>query len=141
MDQNVEIYNDYIHEYNDYKLYPAEQIIFGKFEDQWASFNILDIGIGTGRTTVNFAPLVKHYTGIDYAEIMLRHCQKKIPPATNTNLLQADARDLSRFYDTPFNFIMFSLNGIDSVSHEDRLRILREVRKILAQDFFNFIAP
>lgn len=140
MDQNVEIYNDYIHEYNDYKLYPAEQIIFGKFEDQWSNFNMLDIGIGTGRTTANFAPLVKHYTGIDYAEIMLRHCRKKIPPSANMTLLQADARDLSQFYDTPFDFIMFSLNGIDSVSHKDRIRILQEIRKLLAKDGYFFFS-
>ena len=140
MHNNVALYNKYIHEYTDYKLYPAEQIIFGKFEDKWSNFNMLDIGIGTGRTTYHFAPLAKHYTGIDYAEIMLKQCQKIIPANSNATLAHCDARDLSRFYDQSFDFVMFSLNGIDSVDHCDRTKILAEVKKVLSKNGYFFFS-
>jgi ubiquinone/menaquinone biosynthesis C-methylase UbiE len=140
MQNNVDLYNDYIHEYNDYNLYPAEQIIFGKFQEKWSNYTMLDIGIGTGRTTHHFAPITKHYTGIDYAEVMLNQCQKVLPANINATLAHVDARDLSRFYETPFDFVMFSLNGIDSVNHEDRLQILGEVKKVLAKDGYFFFS-
>ena len=134
MQQNLQTYNNYTHEYKDYHLYPAEQIIFGKFEDKWSDFRMLDIGIGTGRTTYHFSPLVKHYTGIDYAEMMVQKCREKIKVTENVILEQADARDLSKYYNDKFDFIMFTLNGIDSVSHEDRKNILQEIRKVLTKD-------
>ena len=140
MKNNVALYNEYIHEYNDCHLYPAEHIIIGKFQDKWSNFKMLDIGIGTGRTTHSFALLTKHYTGIDYAEIMLKHCQKMIPPANNIELIHCDARDLSRFYTQSFDFVIFSLNGIDSVDHSDRIKILTEIRKVLSQDGYFFFS-
>lgn len=140
MHNNVALYNEYIHQYTDYKLYPAEHIILGKFQERWPNFKMLDIGIGTGRTTHTFAPMTRHYTGIDYAEVMLEQCRKIIPPRENINLIHCDARDLSQFYDRSFDFIMFSLNGIDSVNHDDRIKILKEVKKVLARDGYFFFS-
>lgn len=134
MKNNSALYNEYIHEYTDYKLYPAEHIIIGRFQEKWSDFRMLDIGIGTGRTTHSFAPLTKQYTGIDYAENMLNQCQKILPLTNSSDLFHCDARDLSRFYDQSFDFVMFSLNGIDSVDHSDRIKILAEVRKVISQD-------
>jgi ubiquinone/menaquinone biosynthesis C-methylase UbiE len=140
MDNTAALYNKLIHEYKDYKLYPSEHIIFGKFDGKWPNIKMLDIGVGTGRTTFTFAPITKHYTGIDYAEAMLQQCQKILPANINTTLAHCDARDLSRFYNQKFDFVMFSLNGIDSVNHSDRLKILAEVKKVLSKDGFFFFS-
>jgi ubiquinone/menaquinone biosynthesis C-methylase UbiE len=45
--------------------------------------------------------------------------------------LHADARDLSVLVDSSFFLVVFSCAGIDMVSHVDRGKILREVRRVL----------
>src|SRR5690606_33195105 len=44
----------------------------------------------------------------------------------------SDARDLSKFPPSSFDLIVFSFNGIDYVDHADRLKILKEIRRLLA---------
>ena len=41
-----------------------------------------------------------------------------------------DARDLSQFADHSFDVILFSFNGIDYTSHDDRLKIFQEVKRV-----------
>lgn len=133
MDKAVDIYNNFVHEYMNNDLYPAEHIVIEKFAKKWPNIKMLDIGIGAGRTTYHFAPITKHYTGIDYAQGMLEYCKTKIVKTNNTTLLHGDARDLSRFYAEGFDFVMFSMGGIDTVCHEERLNILTEIKKVLAK--------
>ena len=40
---------------------------------------MLDIGVGTGRTTMHFAGLVKEYVGVDYSSALIQACPEKIP--------------------------------------------------------------
>jgi SAM-dependent methyltransferase len=50
-----------------------------------------------------------------------------------------DARNMTFFPDGYFDFILFSYCGIDYVAHEDRLKILSEIRRLLRKDgFFSF---
>lgn len=134
MDQsnNWQVYNDYVHEYAQYDLYPSELHIINHFKSLWHESSLLDIGIGTGRTTKIFSTLVKRYTGIDYAEMMVERTRKVVHPYEHVQLHHQNACDLSRFYDLQYDFVLFSLNGIDSVSHDQREQILSEVRKVLA---------
>ncbi len=89
---------------------------------------ILDIGIGTGRTTHALTKLSNKYIGIDYAPEMVKHCRKKFP---HVCLEQADARDLSMYKDKSFHTIFFSMNGLCMVDHEGRMAILKEVSRLL----------
>ena len=41
-----------------------------------------------------------------------------------------DARNLSQFADNSFDLILFSFNGIDYISHEDRLKVLQEINRV-----------
>ena len=113
------------------QLQPAEIVILEKLRLQLPQFKMLDIGIGGGRTTTHFAPLVGEYCGIDYSPEMIATCKakftQKIP---NFSLKVVDARDLSQFADNSFDFILFSFNGIDYVEHSDRLKILSEVARV-----------
>jgi SAM-dependent methyltransferase len=45
-----------------------------------------------------------------------------------------DARDLSAYYGNDCDLVIFSLNGIDSVDHDDRNQIIEEARKVIAPD-------
>jgi SAM-dependent methyltransferase len=131
VDHNQNVYNEYVHEYAEYRIYPPERAILERFKKDWPRMRMLDIGIGTGRTTYTFAAVAGEYVGIDYAEEMVRGASRIIPASADVTLKFHDARDLSQYYAQPFDFVFFSMNGLDSVSHEDRERIVREVRKVV----------
>ena len=41
---------------------------------------------------------------------------------------------MNEFKDEEFDYIIFSFNGLDSINHEDRLKGLREIYRVLKQD-------
>lgn len=95
-------------------------------------FKMLDIGVGAGRTTLYFAPLVKKYVGIDYSHNMIRTCKEKIikkslKPVT---LKVCDVKAMKIFKKEYFDFILFSFNGIDYLNHKDRLKALKEIKRV-----------
>ncbi len=113
------------------RLQPAEQTILELLRGQGSTMAMLDIGVGAGRTTPHFSPVVNRYVGIDYSAEMIAACHQRFgrSPAS-TSFEVCDARDMSRFDDNSFDFILFSFNGIDYISHGDRLAVLQEVRRV-----------
>jgi ubiquinone/menaquinone biosynthesis C-methylase UbiE len=88
---------------------------------------ILDIGVGTGRTTRHLMKLTRNYCGIDYSEQMIRIATRLHPHA---DLRVGDARDLSQFRSGEFAVVFFAFNGIDCVCHETRLKVLAEILRV-----------
>lgn len=114
----------------------GEEAILERLAGWLAGKRILDIGVGGGRTTRRLLELTSDYTGIDYSALFVERAQRRFP---GVRILHCDARDLSPFADASFDFVMFSLNGIDYVGHADRLRILAEVRRVLGEGgYFSF---
>jgi ubiquinone/menaquinone biosynthesis C-methylase UbiE len=112
-------------------LQPAEATVLKLLQAQLGSMKMLDIGVGGGRTTQHFSEVVAEYTGIDYSINMIAACQKRFSEASDTTLFQVcDARDMSQFKDNSFDFILFSFNGIDYISHAERLQVFNEVQRI-----------
>jgi ubiquinone/menaquinone biosynthesis C-methylase UbiE len=109
-------------------LQKPEQKIIELLKACMGDMKMLDIGVGGGRTTEYLFPLVKEYIGIDYSDKLVSVCQNKFP---NINFLTVDARDLSLFADNEFDFVLFSFNGIDYISHEDRMAVLTQIRRIV----------
>jgi SAM-dependent methyltransferase len=105
-----------------------ERAIFDLHAHELKRARLLDIGVGAGRTTGPLLERVREYVGIDIAVGMVRECSRVFP---RTPLFVQDARDLSRFRAAEFDAVCFSFNGIDYVEHDDRLRILSEVRRVL----------
>jgi SAM-dependent methyltransferase len=89
---------------------------------------ILDIGIGAGRTTRFLLEISSNYTGIDYTPRCAELAQEKFPTA---KILCCDARDLRTFDEAAFDFVLFSFNAIDYMIHEDRMRVLKEIHRVL----------
>ncbi len=113
------------------QLQPAEKTILNLLKNQLSTMKMLDIGIGGGRTTHHFSPLVGEYTGIDYSAEMIAACQQRFSKSSQPmSLAVADARSMKQFADNTFDFILFSFNGIDYVSHRDRLQVLNEIRRV-----------
>jgi SAM-dependent methyltransferase len=113
--------------YDDLALKPAERAVLGRFAGAWADFEMLDLGVGSGRTGWTFAPLVRRYVGIDYAPPMIERARRLLGDDPNVRIELGDARDL-RSVEGSFDFVLFSFNGIDAVGHEGRLAVLRSVR-------------
>ncbi len=125
LDQVVEVY------LKSSGLLGPEQTILNLFKDQWQYWRVLDIGIGAGRTTTHFAPAALEYVGVDYAESMVQACQwafDGLGPRVKIQL--GDVRAMPEFETGYFDFVMFSYNGIDSISHDDRLRALAEMKRV-----------
>lgn len=109
-------------------LQKAEEAILGEIKDNIRNKKILDIGVGGGKTIKYLTGISSEYTGIDYSEAMVNACREQYP---GINILHCDARDMSIFKNEEFDFILFTYNGIDCVSHADRLTVLKEIFRIL----------
>jgi ubiquinone/menaquinone biosynthesis C-methylase UbiE len=110
-------------------LQPAEQAILTEVGERIRDSSILDIGVGGGRTVAPLRSLSTSYVGIDYCPAMVEACRQRTPDA---KILLCDARAMSIFPENAFQFVLFSFNGLDSVSHADRLIVLREVFRVLS---------
>jgi len=136
----VDVYNEYVDEYQDYTLDLSERKILSVLKDKWHNTKMLDIGVGAGRTSYTFAPIVKDYTGIDYSYKMIEKCKMIIGESDSVRFDFQDATDLSRYKDERFDFVLFSMNGICSVGHDDRVKILAEVHKVMDDDGLFFFS-
>jgi ubiquinone/menaquinone biosynthesis C-methylase UbiE len=112
------------------RLFAPEARFLSTYRTQLLRSALLDLGIGAGRTTRHFAPVCGTYSGIDYAQAMVEQARRNCPEYADT-LEEADARNLSRYNDQSFDFVLFSFNGIDCIAPEDRMQVLSEVRRVL----------
>jgi len=131
---NQTIYNkdnivDIFYNYNNDELMPIEQATFKSLMHLLHNFDMLDIGIGCGRTTKFFINKVKSYTGIDYSLEMIKQAQIKFPSNQN-DLKVVDARSMYFIQDNTYDIVLFSFNGIDYVSQDDRIKILNEIYRV-----------
>ena len=113
------------------ELTPAERTILNGLEGELRGQPILDIGVGGGRTVAPLRAISDNYVGIDYMPAMVSACRRRFAQA---RFEIADARDLSAFDDGQFKLVLFSSNGRCMVGHEDRMQILREASRVLADD-------
>jgi ubiquinone/menaquinone biosynthesis C-methylase UbiE len=122
-------------------LLGPEQTIIEKFKNQWPNWRVLDIGIGTGRTTQYFAPICKEYIGVDYAEAMVEASKKDFAHLGDHVKIQlGDVRSMPEFETGYFDFVMFSYNGLDSISHEERLQALAEMKRVCKKGGYLFFS-
>lgn len=109
-------------------IHKPEEVILHKLTPLIKDKKLLDLGIGGGRTTRFLLGISSDYTGIDYTPAFVEVVRTKYPGA---NVLCVDARDLSPFEDADFDFVLFSFNGLDYVGHQDRLKVLSEIGRVL----------
>jgi ubiquinone/menaquinone biosynthesis C-methylase UbiE len=106
-------------------------MILVKHRESIVDKHVLDIGCGSGRTTAILKNLSKGYVGLDYSLEMIESCRKRFG---GVRFIHGDVREMNEFKDEEFDYVMFSFNGLDSINHEDRLKGLREIRRVLKQD-------
>lgn len=134
--QNKDVYNskNVVEKYkkNDY-LTSAEHKIISILLEKKDKGNMLDIGVGTGRTTKYFAPLFENYFGIDFADLMVEACKMKYSQM-NCQFTIGDARSLVDFNANFFDVVLFSFNGVDCISTYERISVIKEVYRVLKKD-------
>ena len=108
----------------------AEAVALLKHQQAFADRDVLDLGVGTGRTSIYLAPLARRYEAVDYSPEMVRTLQELMP---SLSVHLGDIRDLSEFPDQSFDFVLGACNVIDAVGHEDRRRAIGEVARVLRQ--------
>lgn len=106
----------------------AETIALLKYHDLFAGRDVLDIGVGTGRTTRYLNLLARRYVAIDYSPVMIDYMHRAMPDVAS---MLGDARDLSMFERGEFDFVFAPNNVIDALSHRDRLQCLQEIHRVL----------
>lgn len=107
---------------------PGEERAVALVAEQACGRPILDIGVGAGRTVPILRALSEDYVAVDYLPEMVELARSLHP---GVRVERADARDLGRFAEGSFALVVFSLNGIDGLAHEDRGTVLAEVRRVL----------
>jgi SAM-dependent methyltransferase len=109
-------------------LTPPETACLLKYQPYISGRDVLDIGVGAGRTARYLAPLARRYEAVDYSPVMVGYVKNVMP---EISVRQADFRDLSAFDNLSFDFVFATDNVIDALSHEDRLRALHEASRVL----------
>lgn len=109
------------------ELTPAETLVLGEYVAHGA--RVLDLGVGTGRTTELLSELAGDYLGIDIAPNMVQRARDLHP---EVRFEVGDATHLEGIDDAAFDVVVFSFNGIDYiVDRAGRDRALDEVRRVL----------
>lgn len=109
------------------ELTPCERTLFDRYVPRGG--DVLDLGVGTGRTTPFLVAIARRYVGLDYVASMLEEARRLHP---DVDFIVGDATDLSLFTSASFDAVVFPFNGIDYLYPEAaRLRCLAEVRRVL----------
>lgn len=112
------------------QLFPAEAVLLKELRGR-VTHGILDVGVGTGRTTPFLRELSPNYLGIDYSEPMIRAAQARHPGVCYQ---VCDMRELrGAVAGRTFDLIMIAFNGLDYVSPEERMSVLRGVFDLLSE--------
>ena len=117
------------------KLFPAENILLDLVLARKENKSMLDLGVGTGRTTGFFAKHFGNYLGIDISSQMIEVCKQRFTGAENTEFIISDAASLPQLPRKEFDFIFFSFNGIDCLKNlDERIALLGTIHGLLSEN-------
>ena len=107
-----------------------ETELLRRLRPELQDIRMLDIGIGRGLTTVHFAPAVRSYHGFDHDQSVVTDARQALGDLVGPDrIFIADVRSMDFAGDGSYDLILFSGEGIDVFSPEDRSRVLKEVHR------------
>lgn len=111
-----------------FDLQLPEEAILATLKSALHTMDMLDLGVGAGRTAAHFAPLVRSYLGVDYSVTMIEHCRKTLP---QFQFHVGDARAMNFANAASYDLVLFSYNGIDHMDGSDREKVLHGIKRVL----------
>lgn len=96
-------------------LIDCEEYLFSRYIPPGR--DVLDLGVGGGRTTARLARGAASYLGVDYSPEMIDGCRKRFPTLTFSIM---DASDMRSLADRSFDAIVFSYNGLGCLSPDTK---------------------
>ncbi len=91
--------------------------------------DVLDLGVGGGRTTPRLSRGARSYLGLDYSEAMVSRCRSAFP---ELRFALGDAAAMPQLAGSSFDRVVFSFNGLDSLpTYAARLACLGECARVL----------
>lgn len=120
-----------------YGLFIYEKTIVDSFFPSGST--VLDVGCGTGRTTMGLNTLGFQVCGIDYSNTMIEKAREQFP---QLDFRIQNVLDL-KFPDNTFDCALFSFNGLMLVgSYSDRRQALTEIMRVVRPNgVFFFTTP
>lgn len=117
-----------VNRYSKVGLWPSEERLCREYFPPGAE--VLDIGCGTGRTTIPLSQMGYRVVGIDLSPAMIRRAEA-LSAGLDPQYLVMDATDL-RFPDGTFDVALFSYNGIELIQgREGKRQAIREAHRTL----------
>ncbi len=110
--------------YADQTLCAAETTILLRHKEAFAGKTVLDLGVGSGRTTRFLLPFAGSYTGVDLSPQMIARARRGFPKA---RLLEMDIRELAALSGETFDFIFAPWAVLDALSPGDRHKALARI--------------
>ena len=114
--------------YLDQALDPAERKLLLDWERDYVGARVLDLGIGTGRTTAMLAPCARDYLGIDVSEAMLAQARVNYP---GVDLRRMDIREIGALPAGERDYVLGSYAVLDVFDHEERRAVIEAVHGAL----------
>jgi len=96
--------------------------------------DMLDLGVGSGRTSLFYIPVVSNYVGVDIAHGMIDRCRDRfadLHDSGNSSFHVEDATSLKKFEDNSFDLVLFSYNGLDCIPGSERDSCFSAVKRVL----------
>lgn len=113
-------------------LQAPEETILSELIPKLFNYDVLDIGIGGGRTTLHIAGRCKSYIGVDINANMVAACSQRFQNwPHNLTFNVSDARTLDGIADNSIDLVIFSFNGIDYINHHGRMLALASIYRVL----------
>lgn len=113
------------------RLTEPERRVLDRYADHIAAGELLDIGVGAGRTLLDLTAMSRGYTAIDYVARMIEHCREKFPEA---RLFHCDVQEMGIFAGGTFDVACALLNALDDLPDHARRRALAEIQRVLRPD-------
>jgi SAM-dependent methyltransferase len=109
-------------------LFPPEIQILIKHKAEFEAKIVLDIGVGTGRTSKYIAPYCKRYIGIELNQDMLDLFSEKLP---QIELVHCDMREFYKLNKDKFDFVFGPYSAFDSLNHADRVKMFHDIHGMM----------
>ena len=118
-----------VEDYADRPLTPVEESVLAELRPSLAGARVLELGCGAGAITRQLLRSTDRIVGVDVSPAMVEYCRRTFPAG---EFRVADLRDLGPLGTQPFDVVVAGDNLVDVLAHDERPRVLADVRRLLA---------